>query len=60
MLLATEDGVYVLPYVPPSLEKSTSKVQLLPLPPVGSIQSLTYDPINKSVLFTDDTSQLHR
>ncbi len=60
LLLATTEGIHILPYVHPSLTRSSSKVQLLPLPVVGSIQSMTYDPINKSVLFTDSNSFLHR
>lgn len=60
LLLATTDSIHLLPYVPLSLERSSSSFQPLPLPVVGSIQSMTYDPINKSVLFTDSNSLLHR
>ena len=59
MLIATEDSIYHLPFVEPSLTESYSEVQLLPLGLVDSIGTLAFDPVTKRMLYTDNTT-LHR
>ena len=56
MLIATEDSIYYLPFVEPSLTESHSEVQPLPLGPVGSIGTIAFDPVTQNVLYTENTT----